>query len=222
MCLFVCISVSFHGIFLKIHMSNFTCMHYKQYLGVHWRDFPENSYVKFYMHALQTVPWRPLEGFSWKFICQILHACALNGTLASIGGIFLKIHMSNSTCMHYKRYLGVHWRDFPENLYVKFYMHALQTVPWRPLEGFSWKFICQILHACTTNGTLASIGGIFLKIHVKFYMHALQTVPWRPLERFSWKFICQILHACTTNGTLASIGGIFPKLDTPQLFTHAL
>ena len=44
MCLFVCISVSFHGIFLKIHMSNFTCMHYKQYLGVHWRDFPETRY----------------------------------------------------------------------------------------------------------------------------------------------------------------------------------
>ena len=75
----------------------------EMYLGLYWRDFPENSYCAVSTHSQHR----------WMFGS---HLSIIKGTL-----------LSRAVCF-FRLYLSFQWRDFPENSHLTLSTHALQTL----------------------------------------------------------------------------------------------
>jgi hypothetical protein len=126
------ILVSFWGIFPKIRNSlssrlrykwrKFGCdrsiikgnwlenkMPFRLYVGFHWRDFPETSYLALFTHTLQTMQvwlWsvNNEEHFTWKALCL------LGSASPSMEGMLLKINILVNFMLHVETHNSPSWR----------------------------------------------------------------------------------------------------------------
>jgi len=106
------------------------------FLGFHWRDSPENSYLAMYTHALwQFQVWLRMANNRGYFIWKAMWLRCIS---ASVGGIFLNIHTSKYPRIQYKecKYLS-HRLLSKSTLFGDEYAFLHTSRP--SLEGFSLK-----------------------------------------------------------------------------------
>ena len=118
------------------------------FLGFHWRDSPEKSYLAMYTHPLWNVQvWLRMANNKGYFIWRAMWLCCIS---ASIGGIFLNIQSSKYPRIHYKQSKCRSHRLLIKRTLLRDDCAFSDTS--RPsLEGLSWKFTPHTLHEYVTH-----------------------------------------------------------------------
>jgi len=154
------------------------------YLGLYSRDFPAYSHLALHTHipykqcelrsiiititvlqekcTFSALSWLPWERFSWKFMsgtsleeqCVTAHVSRpLYEGFSSKAVICPSVYIRSKSC----DFAGK-WSVMKGTLLEQ--QSTFWTVPWLPLEGFSWKFVSVNPRIFATNNvSLVVIGG---------------------------------------------------------------
>jgi hypothetical protein len=181
--IFVCISATLGGIFLKLCTSHSPHMHYKR-RGFGCDRLLTKGTLLGELSSFSAASWLSLEEFSSQFVLRTsgmrhktrnfdCFRSIIKGTLrgeplnifvlisASVGGIFLKIHTSQSLRMRYKlcRF------GCDPSLIKGILLGELSTYSALlrlEMEGFFLKFISRNFRACSTNKIRLVVLGHYL------------------------------------------------------------